>query len=47
MPTKICVMLDGGYVRALCKQSNKSPKDPQCIERIAHVCCAQGEGRPV
>ena len=26
MPTKICVMLDGGYVRALCKQSNKAAK---------------------
>lgn len=31
-------MLDGGYVRALCKQSNKPPKDPQYIEKIAHAC---------
>jgi hypothetical protein len=43
MPTKICVMLDGGYVRALCKQSNKSPKDPQYIEKIAKACQGQDE----
>src|ERR1035441_8353130 len=35
MPTKICVMLDGGYVRALCKQTNRPPKDPAYIEKIA------------
>src|SRR5437879_13856912 len=43
MPTKICVMLDGGYVRALCKQSNKPPKDPQYIEKIAKACQGQDE----
>jgi hypothetical protein len=43
MPTKICVMLDGGYVRALCKQSNKPPKDFAYIEKIAKACPSQGE----
>ena len=43
MPTKICVMLDGGYVRALCKQTNRPPKDPAYIEKIAKACQAQDE----
>jgi uncharacterized LabA/DUF88 family protein len=38
MPTKICVMLDGGFVRALCKQSKRPPKNPQYIEKIARAC---------
>jgi uncharacterized LabA/DUF88 family protein len=38
MPTKICVMLDGGFVRACRKQSKKAPKDPQYIEKIAKSC---------
>jgi uncharacterized LabA/DUF88 family protein len=43
MPTKICVMIDGGYVRTLCKQSGKPPKDPQYIEKIAKACRIQDE----
>jgi hypothetical protein len=43
MPTKICVMLDGGYVRTLCKQSGKPPRDPNYIEKIAKACKGQDE----
>jgi uncharacterized LabA/DUF88 family protein len=35
--------LTGGYVRALCKKSNKPPKEPAYIEKIAKACQGQDE----
>jgi uncharacterized LabA/DUF88 family protein len=43
VPTKICVMLDGGYLRSLCKESGKPRKDPQYIEKIAKACRVEDE----
>ena len=43
MSIKICIMIDGGYVRALCKQSGKPPKDADYIEKIAKACPGKDE----
>ena len=38
MDTKLCIMLDGGFIEQVCKSTSKPRKNPDYIEKLAKSC---------